>query len=275
MPPTTGNQPPVPPPPQQPPAYQPPPEAGAAPPPAKKKMGPLAWVLIGCLGLFVLGGILFAALGYFAFNKAKDVVGEFAENPVRESVELMVRANPDLELVSTDDQAETMTIRNTETGEVATFDWSDIQNGEFRWEADGQEYTVDASEAAEGRFEVRDESGQGVFALGSGDVPEWFPEYPGAIEVNVLVSATQNGQDSTIWTFQSSDKVAEVLGFYEQRLEADGWEVTKNVTSAGGVDQGSVDGKRDNGARSVNLVASTTQPSVTQVMVTYVATSGG
>jgi hypothetical protein len=271
MPPTIGNQPPVPPPPQ-PPAYQPPPPPGT-PVPEKKKMGPLAWILIGCLGLFVVGGILFAALGYFAFNKAKDVVGEFAENPVRESVEAMVRLNPDLELVSTDDQAQTMTIRNTSTGEVATFDWSDIQNGEFRWEADGEQYTVDTSEAAEGRLEVRDESGQGVFALGSGEVPDWFPEYPGAIEVNVLVSATQDGQDSTIWTFQSSDKVADVLGFYEQRLGADGWEVSKTESSAGGIDQGSVDAKQEQGARSVNLVASTTDANVTQVMVTYTATS--
>jgi hypothetical protein len=167
-----------------------------------------------------------------------------------------------------------MTIRNKTTGEVATFDWSDIQNGTFRFESEGEEYTIDASEATEGRLEVRDESGEGVLALGPGasDVPAWFPEYPGSVEVNVLVSASQGGQDSAIWTFQASDAVNEILEFYRQKLEGEGWEVS--TTTASGADQGSLDGRRDGGAQTVTLVANRVAGTTTQVMVTYTATGG-
>ena len=266
MPPTMGNQPPVPPPPQA-----PPPVAAA-----KKKTSPLVWVLVGCLGLFVIGGVIFAAATFFVAKKVKDVASEFAENPIRESVEAMVRFNPELELVSTDDEAETLTIRNKSTGEVATFDWSDIQNGNFRFEADGEEYTVDTSGAAEGRLEVRDGSGAGVLAFGPGasDVPSWFPEYPGSADVNVLVSANQNGQDSAIWTFQAADAVADVLAFYEQRLEVDGWEVSTSTAEGAGAQQGSVEAKRDAGATTLNLVATSGGGEGTQVMVTYTGTGG-
>jgi hypothetical protein len=248
----------------------PPPPVG----PAKKKTSPLVWILVGCLGLFVIGGIIFAAATFFVARKVKDVAEDFAENPVRESVEAMVRLNPDLELVSTDDAAETMTIRDKTTGKVATFDWSDLQNGNFSFEAEGEEYNVDASGIEEGRLAVTDGSGE-VVALGpgAGGVPSWFPEYPGTTDVNVLVSATQDGQDSTIWTFQSSDQAGKLLAFYQERLQAESWEVTTN-SSGEDADQGSLDATRDGATRNINLVATSTPGGATQVMVTYTATGG-
>ena len=256
--------------PPQPPA--PPPAAPAA----KKKTSPLVWILVGCLGLVVVVGVVVAVATAYGVRWVTKVGKEIAENPVRESVELMVRLNPELELVSTDDVAETVTIRNKTTGEVSTFDWSDIQNGEFRFETDGQEYSVDASEAASGRIEVEDAEGRSTFSLGSesSEVPSWFPEYPNAVEVNVLINASQDGQDSTIWTFKSADPVSDVLAFYEGRLEADEWEVETASADSGGMTQGSVDAKKEGGARTLNLVATSTESGSTQVMVTATSPSG-
>ena len=113
--------------------------------PAKKKTNPLVWILVGCLGLVVISGIIFVALGMFAFNKAKDVIEDVQTNPAKAAAEMMVRMNPDLELVSTDDDAETMTIRDKTTGKETTLNWSDIAEGKLTFETDGESYTVDGN----------------------------------------------------------------------------------------------------------------------------------
>ncbi|MGH9380894.1 MAG: hypothetical protein ACRD2Z_09830, partial [Thermoanaerobaculia bacterium] len=163
------------------------PQAPAPPQPQqKKKLGPLAWILIGCLGIIVLVGILTVAGGIFATKKLKDVAENYRENPARAAAELAVRMNPDLELVEADDEAQTLTIRNKKTGEVFTADWSDIQQGKFRIDAGGKKVTVDATRATSGDggvITMTDESGDATVTIGGGDtssVPAWFPAYPGA-----------------------------------------------------------------------------------------------
>lgn len=260
MAPTTGATPP-----------QPPPPPTAAP--VKKKTNPLVWILVGCLGLFVIGGIIFAAATYFVAKKAKGFVEELAENPVKKSVEMMVRMNPELELVSTDDAAETMTIKNKSTGEVSTFNWSDIQNGKFSFESDGKSYSIDG-DAEKGTLSVQDETGKETMSFGGGQVPSWFPQYHNAAEVNVLVNANQNGQESTIWTFTSTDAVADVLKFYEESLGRDGWEVETSTSNVGETSNGSIEAKQGGGAKTLNLVVTKTGSAASQAMVTYTATSG-
>jgi hypothetical protein len=255
------------------------PTTGAVPPPpapvvvVKKKTSPLVWILVGCLGLVVIGGVIFAAAGWFALKKGKEYVQEFADNPMKKSVEAMVALNPDLELVSSDDKAETMTIKNKKTGEVATFNWSDIQNGNFKWETEGQSYSVNAN-GQNGGVTVQDESGKTSATFGGGQVPSWFPQYHNATETNVLVDANQNGQQSTIWTFSTVDAVPDVLKFYEDSLKGSGWEVSTSSSNVGGAANGSVEAKQDNGAKTLNLVVTQSSGSASQAMVTYTAPGG-
>ena len=256
--------------------YAPATAAAAAAVPVKKKTNPLVWVLVGCLGLFVIGGIIFAAATFFIAKKAKDVLEDVAENPVKAAAEMMVRMNPDLELVSTDDEAETMTVRDKTTGKTSTLNWSDISEGKFSIETDGQTYTVDGTGAADGSISVQDESGQETmsFGAGAGEVPDWFPKYHNAVEINVLVNANQNGQQSTIWTFQTPDAVTDVLTFYETQLKGTGWEVTTSSSDVGGVANGSIEAKQGNGAKSLNLVLTKSGGEAAQAMATYTATGG-
>jgi hypothetical protein len=78
-----------------------------------------------------------------------------------------------------------------------------------------------------------------------------------------------------IWTFTTSDPVADVLAFYEQNLDGEGWEASTTTSSAGDVSSGSVDANRDNGTRTLNLVVSQSGGDPTQVMVTYTGAAGG
>ncbi len=111
-------------------------------------------------------------------------------------------------------------------------------------------------------------------SFGGGEVPDWFPAYHNAAEVNVLVNANQDGQQSTIWTFQTPDAVADVLGFYETQLEGAGWEVTTSSSDVGGIENGSIEAKRDDGAKTLNLVISKQGGAASQAMATYTATGG-
>ena len=120
------------------------------------------------------------------------------------------------------------------------------------------------------------ESGEQTMSFGAnaGAVPSWFPAYHNATEVNVLVNANQNGQQSTIWTFQTPDGVKDVLSFYEQQLKGSGWEVATSNSDIGGTSNGSIEAKQENGAKTLNLVISKNGSEPSQAMATYTGTGG-
>lgn len=121
----------------------------------KKGMPALAWVGIGC-GTFVIIGIIGAV---FAVGWLKGKVDNFAKNPDKAAAELLVKVNPDLEMVSQDDKKGEMTIR-TKKGEVVTLSYKDIAKGKI---------TVTGADGS-------------VSQLGGADiskVPSWVPQAPG------------------------------------------------------------------------------------------------
>lgn len=243
-------------------------------PPQKKKLGPLAWILIGCLGLIVLAGAVTLVGGFFVAKKVKDVAEDYRENPARTAAEMVVRVNPDLELIATDEEAQTMTIRNTKTGEVFTADWSDIKEGKFRMEADGKQVTFDAKQAADGEeggmISVTDESGDQTMVIGGGDaseLPAWFPAYPGASEAGSTYTSTTASELTGMFTFTTGDGVAEVMDYYRDELTDLGFELSENTFTSGEVEGGSLTGEGEAG-RTVN-VGLTRQDGVTQVGVNY------
>lgn len=236
----------------------------------KKKVGALGWVLIGCLGLALVFGIVAVSCGLFVFGKAKEAVQEFEKNPARAAAETMVRLNPDLELVDADDEAETLTIRNKKTGEVFTADWSEIREGRISFESDGKEVTLDAQGTAEegGVITMTDESGGETVVLGGGDasaVPDWFPAYPGASDVGSTYSSRSAGEETGLFTFTTSDPVADVMAFYRDRLAGLGFELAENTYTSAGVEGGSLSGEDGEGrtvAVSVNSQGGETQVGV-------------
>lgn len=245
------------------------------PQPQKKKLGPLAWVLIGCLGIVILVGGAMLVGGFFVAKKVKDVAADYKENPARAAAEMVVRVNPDLELVESDDEAQTMTIRNKETGEVFTADWSAIKEGKFRMEADGKQVTFDAKEATTGEgggmISVTDESGDESVVIGGGDasaVPAWFPTYPGASQVgSTYTSKTGTEETGGLFTFTTGDDVDEVMAFYRDELGDLGFELSENTFTSNEIEGGSLTGEDESG-RTVN-VGLTRQDDVTQAGVNY------
>ena len=104
---------PPPPPPPPPPSPPSPPPA----PPAKKGLSPLAWILliVGVVGVLGLAGCF--VVGVWVFRTGQEAVQQVTgsdtglggfiedlrENPARVGAEAIIRANPELDLVSTDE----------------------------------------------------------------------------------------------------------------------------------------------------------------------------
>lgn len=96
--------------------------------PVKKGLPPLAWVGIGCGGLLLIGIIVVIGLGLLGANKMKEMGVDFQKNPERAAAEMVVSMRPDLEKISTNEEAGTITVRNKD-GKEMTLTYKEISEG--------------------------------------------------------------------------------------------------------------------------------------------------
>ncbi len=249
----------------------PPPAQPAAPAPQKKGTSPLVWILGGCGGVLVLAAIAFAVVTYWGVHKLKGYAESAKKNPAVFAAKLAVAANPDLEVVSSDDEDGTVTIRNKKTGEQITMNAADIKNGRLKFKDEkGEEVTFEGS-GEKGKEGLRIKSSKGTMAFGDVDavkMPAWVPGYAGA---KVMASTRQKTEDgfTGTYSFQTPDAAATVVARYEGELAGAGFAVEK--TGAGPVE--SLHAKADGGKRTVAVTAIPIG-TTTQVTVEYGATGG-
>jgi hypothetical protein len=239
-----------------------------APQPVKKGMSPLAWVGIGCAVIIVLGVIAMGAVGYFV----KKQVNKFGKNPGMAAAELAVRANPELELVSSDEKANSLTVKNKKTGEVVTFSAEDAANGKFTVKTDKGTATFDAKGGKDGGvLKVTDEKGQvSTFQAGGGpqNLPSWVPVYPGATTQGTFDSTSAQGRSAS-FSATTKDGVDKVVDWYESQLKGAGFKVEKNTFATNGTTSGgAVTAKTDDGKRTVAVILSASGDQ-TQAAVTF------
>ena len=205
--------------PQPPAPVAPPPAQPAAPAPQKKGISPLVWILGGCGGVLVLAAIAFAVMTYFVVHKVKGYAESAKKNPAVFAAKLAVAANPDLEVVSSDDEDGTVTIRNKKTGEQITMNAADIKNGRLNFKNEkGEEVTFEGS-GEKGKEGLRIKSSRGTMAFGDVEavkMPAWVPVYAGA---KVMASTRQKTEDgfTGTYSFQTPDAAAAVLARYAER----------------------------------------------------------
>ncbi len=241
----------------------PPPPAAA--PPAKKKVSPWVWVLGGCLVFLLLVLLLMGACTWFVADKAK----EFADNPARMAAEMAVRLDPELELVASDEEAGTMTVRQKSTGEEVTLDFDEIAEGRFSFETEEGESTITFDREGEGGLTIEGPEGTTTFGTGADDdLPQWISAYPGATAPEGAYSSTSGGQRTGSVTFRTADPVARVLEYYERTLKAAGLEVSKTTFTAQGSDGGMLNGSSQEPERSV-MVMVNEEDGETEIAVNY------
>ncbi len=240
--------------------------------PAKKGIPAWAWVGIGCAAMVIVILVVVMIGGFFVARKVQDVAADFEENPALATARMIVKLNPELEEVSVDEDAGTMTIRNTKTGDEITVNFEDIEEGRFSFTTDEGEITVDASEMKEsGSIKVTDEDGTVVLSTGaavSEDVPSWVPVYPGTEATSRHTMRTEDEQTGG-FELETADTVKEALEFYKAALEGEGFEVVVNTFSQDDSEGGMVNGSHGEKGRNVVAIFNSEGGGPTKIVVSY------
>jgi hypothetical protein len=206
------------------------------PQPKKKGLSVLAWIGIGCLGVLVIGGVVTSVVVYYLAHKVQEFAKEVEEDPVAATAKALAAANPDIELVSTDKDARTVTFRELSTGKELTVNYDDIEQGRLSFSSGGEtaELEVTGADGA-GGLTVRTSEGTATFSAGedASDIPDWIPVYPGTTPTNNF-SADANGQVTGTFTFATSADADAILNFYDAEAKAVGLETKSRTTTPDG-----------------------------------------
>ncbi|MCW5965927.1 MAG: hypothetical protein KIT83_17950 [Bryobacterales bacterium] len=167
-------------------------------PPAKKSGGMWLWVIGGCLGIVLLGGIAIAALGYFGVKKFQESTGlsaeEFEKRPAFAAAKLLTALNPEIELIDADEDTQRLTIREKATGKTISVTLDELKEGRIRFTDDkGEEFNVRIQgEGDTGSLQVETGDGRQVVNIGPGtaeDLPDWVPVPEGMFTSRQRVSS--------------------------------------------------------------------------------------
>ncbi|HZM85059.1 MAG TPA: hypothetical protein VFF31_00755 [Blastocatellia bacterium] len=236
------------------PAGQPFPPQQSFPPPPEKKSKVLVWVLAGCGTFVVLGVIAVMALSYFVWNKAREI----EKNPAFAIAKMAVSVNPDVELVSADEEKGLLTIKDKKTGEVITVNFEDVKDGKVTLKKDGEDEVTFEAKGDESKGSLVVKSAEGTAKFGSGSVerlPDWLPAYPDA-KTEGSYSAQNNEGESGGFHFLTKDPPNKVIEFYRESLERAGLTVTTNlVQQSGRATGGMAAGEDSNKKRSAYVNA--------------------
>jgi hypothetical protein len=244
---------PPPPPPNVPPvhAYAPQPMQpgmSMAPPPAigqPRKMSPVLLVLMILFGFFFLCVIGLMGFGYYAARAIRN-------NPGAVVAKMITMGNPNVEVVNTDNNAGTVTIRDRHTGKESTITFDQARGGRFSITADD------------------DHGGKASMQFGGAvnDLPSWVPKYPGAVN-NGLFSAKGSDSDGAgeggSFGFTTSDAPQKVLDFYRDKAAGLGLKINMNTDTGNG---GMIVAAEENEKRTLMVTANASGNS-TGVSVTY------
>jgi hypothetical protein len=259
--------------------------------PPKKGMSPLAWVAIGCVGLLILGavgvGVAFVMGASFVRGKAESYAERWEANPELEAIKVAYRFVPEIDVVDSDSDRRTVTLRNTRTGEEVVLDFEEASQGTFRF-ATGDEEGEIRFGGDQGILEVRGREGtvriggdpqRGVLEVegsegrvrigGGGEVPSWVPVYPGT-EPQALFTQDDPRQVGGMIELQTSHSLDRVAAFYRERLEGLGYEVNETRFSGPDGEGALVAGENRSARRTISMHLEGT-PEGTLARITYQA----
>lgn len=235
------------------------------------KLSPLAWVGIGCAGLALVGMIVAGVAVYMGASwvkgKAENFADEMNENPALASAKILAAANPDLDIVDSDKDAQTVTFKNNKTGETVTVNLEQIKEGKISFTND--EGTASLS-AEEGSFTATGPDGQTTVWGAAAEHPDWAPAYTGTTPVGV---ASVNSQESLggMFSMETPDAPDKVLTWYKGKLSDAGFSETSSTsTSADGGSMHIVSMRNEEKKQDVTLtVVTSAGESGTKISVNY------
>jgi hypothetical protein len=200
-------------------------------PATPKKRGPWLWVLAGCFGLVLIAGAVVVGTGFFVAYKARQAGLDpdlMRTNPGLAVAKMMATANPDIEVLSVDENQGIVKVREKKTGKTLTMNLSDVKSGKIVFQ-DDQGQTVEMNAKGEGEnasVEIRGPKGSMRIGEGAGKLPDWLPGYPGSEATGRVAFQDEEANGGSI-TFTTGDSVDRVASFYEETLKSRGFEVNR------------------------------------------------
>jgi hypothetical protein len=257
-----------------------PPAAGPSPaspiqtaPATPRKTSPIVWILVAVLGLFVLFGIAVVGGGLFLVHKAKQAGFDselMRNNPGLATAKLLAATNPDLEVVSTDDQRGLITIRQKSTGKTMTVNFDELKQGKLTFKEDGKDaVTLEAHGNGDtGSLQMKSGSESLTMGANQASLPAWIPAYPNSKPTSTF---SMNGKEGTSasFQFQTQDAPKDVVAFYESGLKQAGFRITATVTGDNGGSSGGLVSGDDAANKRTAVVVVGTDNKGTNVSVTY------
>ena len=141
-------------------------------------------------------------------------------NPIQALASMATKMRPDLEIVSVDGAAQTVTLKD-KNGAVSTF------------KLDPQTKTLIPVPIAQP--EVAETPQPPTPEQAAATLPEWMPVYPATNPEIVSSAVTPDGDQQTIATFKADDKPADIVKFYQGKLQESGFRIeTASSGAAGG-----------------------------------------
>ncbi|HEX9943491.1 MAG TPA: hypothetical protein VGG03_15875 [Thermoanaerobaculia bacterium] len=183
---------------------------------------PWLWIGLSC-GVLVLGvGGCFAVFNFMMFKSYREVRSRIREEPVLMAAEMAVRKDPDVVVVSRDQEAHTVNLRNRKTGERFVLG----QEGKEKLRIHTEAGEVIAHFAGPGGLLPGSRDPEVRFLLGSaaGPLPSWVPVAPGVKPRPVYV-LTAHGVTSGCSVAVPSGPVEDVFPFYRRELDRKGFTV--------------------------------------------------
>jgi hypothetical protein len=235
-----------------------------------KKTPAWVWILVA-VGIVIVLGIGAVSLGtYFVYRSVKRAGFDttlMKNNPGLAMAKMAAALNPDLEEVSSDDNAGTIVMREKSTGKTMTMRFDTEKKSLVMVGDDGKEVKFSASgDDKSGSVEIQSADGTVKFGAAAGNnAPAWAPVYPGSSPQGTMSSQSNDGKQNT-FTFKTKDSASKVLAYYQEQLKAANFNIgLMSSADTGGMLQAEDQGKQ----RTIVITAGTsgegTEGSVTTV----------
>ncbi len=246
---------------------------GGAPPVPQKSSGVkiLLWVVGIVVGLMLIAFASCAVLGFYAMHRVKQAGFDsdlMKKNPGLATAKMTVTMNPDTEIVSSDDNAGTIVVRDKKTGKVVTMKFDPQKKAMVITDENGKTTSLAATgEGANASMEMKTAEGTMKIGAGADKAPDWVPVYPGSSPQSTF-STSSGTEQAGSYAFVTKDPADKVISFYSDSLKSAGFAVSNMTSNSEGKVGGMVSGEDKGNKRGV-VVSLGTENDGTHVNVTF------
>jgi len=207
------------------------------------------YVGIGC-GVLALLGVTAAIVGIgWGVKRVSGIVSEIQANPEKFAAEMVVRADPDLELVTSNEATREITVRVRSTGELKTVTYKEAAEGKL---------TAPPAPAPAPAVSTPEAGGSASWH----GAPDWFPTMPGLTpgDASLEVRSSGGGRETIHLTATGSAPIDEIVAFFSDELDKRGFTIARQAQSAGPLVNERIEASDDAGGRQVTINVTRPQP---------------